>query len=346
MKTFSLGYAFFLRLIGWILILLGSIFCFYFLAQIQKPWTTETAEYIPNATKIGLSIGNILLLLLSYFLLLRSGRKLIQYSKQKEIKEEVIDKIPEGDFVVYLRSFKEDNTFDIGTEESFKANLFGRLFFGLRNTEEQLITVLNKVGTVVCIGDPREKLPLLGAKRMYFREPGNRWQTEIVNMMQKSKLIVMRGGTTASLGWELEQVIKYDFRHKFICLLIEREGADYSVFEKLMEEKIQQPSSIYQYNAPRTWFQKHFKANNNFGKVFHFEENWLPKATNIVKFSPFKYFLRTRVNRPAELPLSQALAPSFKWMGLKPPMPSFWWFWILTMALLISLLVYSAYVFI
>jgi hypothetical protein len=346
MKTISVGYAYFSGIIGWTIVLLGSILCFYFLAQIQKPWTTENVEFIPFSSKIGHCLVNFILLLFSYFFILIPGRKLMQYGKQTILKEEVVENIPEGDFVVYLRSFKEDDTFDVGTKELNKANLVGNLFFSIKNTEEQLINVLNQVGTVVCIGDPREKLPLLGAKRMYFREPGDRWKTEILNMMQKSRLIVMRCGTTASLGWELEQVIKHDYRHKFICLLIEREGADYSVFEKLMEEKIGHQNSIYTYTPPRTWFQKHFKVNKNFGKVVHFKENWLPVVTDIVKYPALKYFLRTRVNRPTELPLILALTSGFKEVGLKVQMPSFWWFWVLSFSLLGSLLAYSAYVLI
>jgi hypothetical protein len=207
-----------------------------------------------------------------------------------------------------------------------------------------LIEILNKVGKVICIGDPREKLPLLGANRMYFREEGNRWQAEIVEMMKKSKLIVMRGGTTASLGWELEQVIKYDFRDKFICLLIDRKGADYSIFEKLLEEKIKQPNSIYEAPKVLTWWQKFNGGSKFFGKIFYFETDWKPKTTLITKHVDFKYLLRTRISHPAKIPLIISLKPAFHYFKLPLKLPSYWWFWILSFGLVCTLLVYSFFV--
>jgi hypothetical protein len=343
MKALSIILSYLLRFIGWVLLILGTWLCLLALLDFNNVWIGENASdfnFFEKCLRSMIVIGVVLIL---YFLIVKSSRKLIQFSRQIELKEEIIDTIPEGDFVVYLRSFKEDDTFDVGSEELSRSNLYGKLFFGLRSTEEQLIGILNKVGKVVCIGDPREKLPLLGANRMYFREEGNRWQTEIVEMMKKSKLIVMRGGTTASLGWELEQVIKHDFRDKFICLLIDRKGADYSVFEKLLEEKIQHPNSICEPQITLTWWQKFNGGSKFFGKIFYFESNWKPITTNIVKAIEFKFILRNKISRPAELPLSLALTPAFHYLKLPLKLPSYWWFWMVCIGLLGALLSYSFY---
>jgi hypothetical protein len=110
MKTLSTVFAYLLRFIGWVLLVLGTWFCLLTLLDLNNVWIGKDATNFTFFEKCLRSIIVIVVLLILYFLIVKSSRKLIQYSRQIELKEEIIDKIPEGDFVVYLRSFKEDDT--------------------------------------------------------------------------------------------------------------------------------------------------------------------------------------------------------------------------------------------
>lgn len=97
--------------------------------------------------------------------------------------------------VLYLRSFKADKSArkQVGT-----ASLVAVL-----SEEEQLASVLGRLGPFVAIGRPGEKLPQLGAARKYVTD--EQWQQTVGELMDRARLVVFRAGDSEGLAWEIEQ---------------------------------------------------------------------------------------------------------------------------------------------
>lgn len=91
--------------------------------------------------------------------------------------------------VLYLRSFGFDVIDDLQAQRS-------------ASTEEvALVSDLERIGPVLAIGRPGEKLAHLGAARMYVTDED--WQTIAQRLMASARLVVIRAGNTPGLRWEL-----------------------------------------------------------------------------------------------------------------------------------------------
>lgn len=95
--------------------------------------------------------------------------------------------------VLYLRSFAIDES----------ANPDRR---SLKTHEEDLALALRHIGPVVAVGEPNEKLPLLGATRIYMKQ--DNWQQNIESLMSISRLVVIHAGLSDGLIWEIETAVR------------------------------------------------------------------------------------------------------------------------------------------
>lgn len=112
--------------------------------------------------------------------------------------------------VVYLRSF--------GDDEKFKANNSGGIYFNNSQMfEESLVNTLKQLGPVMAIGRPNERLPPLGAARMYVGDDS--WQERVAALIDESSLIVLVLGKTAGLGWEISTLKDRGAWHKALFVL-------------------------------------------------------------------------------------------------------------------------------
>lgn len=91
--------------------------------------------------------------------------------------------------VLYLRSFSHD---DRESSETFLPT----------TSEEKLVRSYNRIGPVIALGNPRERLPIPGASRLYF-EDDSIWQSAVLYLMSISQLIVIQAGNAAGLLQEL-----------------------------------------------------------------------------------------------------------------------------------------------
>ena len=64
--------------------------------------------------------------------------------------------------------------------------------------------MLDGIGPFVAIGDPKEKLPDLGAARLYVSDE---WREVVIELLARVSLVVMRVATTEAVRWELQQVV-------------------------------------------------------------------------------------------------------------------------------------------
>lgn len=104
--------------------------------------------------------------------------------------------------VLYLRSFADDGTQLLDAELGPIARRWVTLL-ALPTAEEQSTAALDAVGPVVAIGKPGEPLPELGAARLYVGD--DRWQAEVLALLDRAALVVLRIGSSPGLLWEIEQ---------------------------------------------------------------------------------------------------------------------------------------------
>lgn len=98
--------------------------------------------------------------------------------------------------VLYLRSFKDDPVMS-------RPGLFHITIPSVTTIEEQLAMVLNEIGPVTAIGKPGERLPALGARRLYVDDAD--WQEKVSELMAQSRLVIFRLAKTEGFWWELER---------------------------------------------------------------------------------------------------------------------------------------------
>ena len=91
--------------------------------------------------------------------------------------------------VLYLRSFSQD---DRESSETFLPT----------TSEEKLVRSYNRVGPVIALGNPRERLPIPGAARLYFDDDST-WQPAVLYLMSVSQLVVIQAGNAVGLLQEL-----------------------------------------------------------------------------------------------------------------------------------------------
>jgi hypothetical protein len=102
--------------------------------------------------------------------------------------------------VLYLRSFTEG---DIAAE----TRGIGTFLSHLSTEEEQLAAAVEVVGPLVAIGRPGDKLPQLGALRLYV--PDEEWQATVTTLLTRARLVILRvARDTPRLRWELEQAAR------------------------------------------------------------------------------------------------------------------------------------------
>lgn len=134
-----------------------------------------------------------------------------------------------GPFVLYLRSF-EDDRHRAGLEESRVrgiASLFSFAYVSGLTEEEQLTRVLAPVAPVVAVGEPGERLPLAGARRLYL--PLDDWQDTVSQLMGRSRLVVLTAGLTAGVLWEVGEAAR-KLPPQRLVVLVPMDPGEYGTF--------------------------------------------------------------------------------------------------------------------
>jgi hypothetical protein len=197
--------------------------------------------------------------------------------------------------VLYLRSFDSDKKLE-------NAHLVEG-FIQLSTEEEQFATALKPIGPVVAIGDPREKLPTLGADRVYA---GDTWRQNVLELLASARLVVVRLSATPGLQWELRQLV--DHVEPTRLLLFLPLGCTYAALKAMAEPWLPKPLP-----APS---RKRTRIGTLFA-VVRFHEDWSPELL------PSRMaFTRMSLRRPLTPHLRFMLRPVFDQLGVtwtKPP---------------------------
>jgi hypothetical protein len=122
--------------------------------------------------------------------------------------------------ILYLRSFLDDYTSNDSRSDQ-------------RTDEELLTMILKKSGPVVAVGIPGERLPPLGAARMYL---GDNWESIVQGLMVKAQLIVVSPGLSEGLITEMSFVRSLKCTQKMILPLMSLSDMMYGQFCESFEE--------------------------------------------------------------------------------------------------------------
>lgn len=170
---------------------------------------TGAAERV-DALQVALALGGYVLAFAAWRLWRRSQR----HAAPSAAEVLAADPLPP---VLYLRSFRDDGTVWLDSEQGRLAQWWSKLL-AFRTTEEQCVAALQAVGPVVAIGKPGEPIPELGAARLYVGHDA--WQSEVRRLMDRAALVVVRIGTSPGVLWEIEQALMRLPRERLVFALI------------------------------------------------------------------------------------------------------------------------------
>lgn len=307
--------AFGLKATGWLFLFIGAVLTLFGMTIVrstlfdifEKPETLNFERWVFAAVclllaAVGLVLGHF------GWKTFRRGQKFAAVSAV-----EAMAKDPRKP-VVYIRSFRDDAKL-LNSHESIDIWV-SRVFipvFSIKSREETLADCLSEIGPVVAIGNPREELPELGAARMYFRD--DEWQQKILAFMQRARLVVLLGGPTKNLWWEIEQALKVLSPEKLICVVPNSKERNGQNFLKDFAAKIGHPNAAAFLDSPKKGAKKWL---HQYGRIIYFDKNWLPLSSPIQVLSPRMFFYNKSINQ-FEPALRVALQPVFKHLGMEGP---------------------------
>jgi len=247
-----------LKIVGIILYLIGGLFILwsiYLAVQTLFRFMLIPVELDYSEFNFLWALILLILSIIIGFTLSRIGHKLIIFSKKMMI-EKISEFDIEKDFVLYLRSFNADQLtsryisfFDAWTVDS-------DMIPGTKTEEEELSNTFKKIGKLIAIDKPNSNEIFLGAGRIPAFEQDT-WQKEVLNLMERAKLIVFRLGTTNALKWELQQAFTRIKHEKIVLLIPNNKEEDYQIRTLLSHFFDINPSvfkELEEYDIPNTTF--------------------------------------------------------------------------------------------
>lgn len=212
-----------------------------------EPFLPYAKDTPPQGTfsSFYLAVSRWALLILSYMVLPDLGhfvtfKELKRRSKRQVINsKEELCKDPRAP-VLYLRPFHLDPP-----ELPLIIAPFRSPFEHLKRLsggapEEALTKLFRQLGPVIAVGKPGEKLPQLGAIRLYFNDED--WQEKVTALMTLSQLVIIQPGYTEGLEWELSlakaRLQPYRLLFSFVCwrtLRKEQRQLEYEMFKPIFE---------------------------------------------------------------------------------------------------------------
>ncbi|MFF4209157.1 hypothetical protein ACFYZE_07310 [Streptomyces sp. NPDC001796] len=249
--------------VGWVLLPVGAAFEFVCFAA-TRPGGSKPVWSPLVGFALGL-IGLAILLVARY--LVRQGKR---HLSPITTAQEVLDGPP---FVLYLRTFTDDPALgSIQPGANLRGTLGDERVFGqaLRTEEEQLRVALRPFGPMVAVGRPGERLPEVGARRLYLDQ--HDWQDTVLQLMAKAGdrgLVLMGAGRGAALRWELAQAVALVPPSRLV-LLVPLRQEDYQSFRR--DAAALFPASLPDHPAGA----RLVKYNARIRGAVYFDEDWTP----------------------------------------------------------------------
>ena len=108
--------------------------------------------------------------------------------------------------ILYLRAFNNDG------DDYSNGNI--SILHLLPKEMELADALIRSKYHLVAVGRPDEDLPEIGFHRKKFDHL--EWQEEVLKLMEESVLVIWRPDITQGVLWELNQLLKLNYRHKLI----------------------------------------------------------------------------------------------------------------------------------
>jgi len=171
-----------------------------------------------------------------------------------------------GPIVTYLRSFQADQDADKakGARSSIADAFAPARLRSLLTEEEQIAVALEDVGPLLAIGRPGERLPQLGAHRVYTDDAN--WQAKVSELLDRSSLVLMRAGETGGFWWEVDHVRRHMSPERVVVLLPKSED-EYERFRARVAPRLPRPLPDY---CPG-------RSDASFGGLLWFDADWTPR---------------------------------------------------------------------
>ena len=176
----------------------------------------------------------------------------------------------------------------------------------------------------MALGRPRELLPEIGAARTYTSN--DEWQSKVLNLMSRAKLIVLRAGDTPSFLWEFEAVTKH-VKPECVIVLLPYGAPYYNVSRRKIEKHLSSlPFSLPHYISEATkgsrlsrWLNDRNRSDSgsSIGAVLYFAPNWRPQLLELKGFG-------AQIPNPLAQALKITLEPVFKQLGVPWTKPKTW----------------------
>jgi hypothetical protein len=186
------------------------------------PCGCMSATMAATAAKIPTTLTSLFVLLAIAFVFTEFAMYLVrtwwQCNHQSTV-EEAIKHDPRPP-ILYLRPFKADGIrFSSLRVWADRANRFvnsiniNRMMYAdeppasLRTGEELIVSLIDPLGPVVAVGKPGERVPPVGAARLYL---GDEWRDVVRDYMKRSQLVILFAGSTTHFAWEIGQLFRQD----------------------------------------------------------------------------------------------------------------------------------------
>ena len=117
--------------------------------------------------------------------------------------------------VLYLRFFGDDERTRFRVRDLLLLPLFPTWTF--RGKEVHLHRAFGEYGPVIAIGRPGDRHPPFGAYRLFVDV--TRWREVVLDLMERSQLVILRAAVSPGLAWELEQVLSRVPPRRFVLFL-------------------------------------------------------------------------------------------------------------------------------
>lgn len=226
-------------------------------------------ELLRSRSRLPLIIFPVLLAfaILLTFIALRSLGRAKRFEASTGERVLVEDRRPP---VVYLRSFKDD---------ARAANRVGMASFRVNTEEGELADLVKHIGPLVAIGQPGEELPFFGAARVYVGQ--DEWQKRVRQLLSNAPMVILRAGSTAGLGWEVEQCASHVMPQRLV-VLVPLKRSDYEEFQGKVQGFF--PCRLPEYKG--RWL-----GATTLRAVLYFDDDWTPHMDPVLKNGYMSNFL-------------------------------------------------------
>jgi phosphate/sulfate permease len=241
------------------------------------------------------------------FQLLRSGWKYDVVSAEQLLAS---DPRPP---VVYMRSFEADSEIRLRSDRFWSKA--ATILFGYAVTfspEQELAEILNRVGPVIAIGRPGELLPELGAARLYVDDAD--WRAKVIDMMTRSRLVIIRAGSTPNLAWEIDQAMTRLPRRRILFVSL-GDANRTAAFDEYFEQHFGRVTPTGKTVVTTLWVKLMSVGTLVTGKIVYFDQSQQPREEPIQLTLSWPS-LALGLVRPYRGPIRAAMKPVFSSLEL------------------------------